>query len=183
MNYIGLSSVIVLAATLAAACTKKEGITLVRSEEYSSRECWFDQRGDFVAFLVLATEGRLAVPDFISTSCLVNGGYSSHGEATILHLGTIPMTDAYGKLQQAFPAFEVSSNTVTDQPLPSSSSRLYFFKARLRRVPSQSRTTIYAPTEILQLTDMNVSFLQLLDMSVEQREELLSEYTRVNRTR
>ena len=175
MNFKSPSSFIVLAAALIAACTKAEAeISLVRSDEYVSRACWFDSRGDFVAFLAFGRGGRIAVPDFVSTKCLVSG-HGSDGESIISHLGTIRMIDSYGSLQRVFPHVIISDNVRTDQPLPSSESRLYYVRMRLARVPGTPRA-VYAPRNILELTDMNMSFLHFLNLSREQRGRLLSEH-------
>lgn len=177
MNCKSRSSLSILAAALAVACTKSDDITLVRPEAYGSRACWFDQRGDFVAFLVLAKRDRVAAPHLISTNCLVNGGYPSNGVATILHLGTIRMADSYGSLQRAFPQIIISDNIRTDRPLPHPDSKLYYFRARLRTV-TYPHGVVYAPRNIVELADMNMSFEHFLDLSREQRERLLSEYNR-----
>lgn len=170
-------SAIVLAAMLVGAC-KEDGkkISLVRPETYASRACWFDQSGDFVAFLVLAREDRVAVPYLISINCLVSGGYSSNGEATLLHLDAIQMVDSYGSLQRAFPGVVISNNVRTDQPVPSSGSKLYYFRARFARVPDRY-ATVYAPRDVVELTDMNMHFERFLDLSRQERQRLLAQYS------
>lgn len=175
-NFRGPFSAILLAAALVGACGENGNkIALVRPEAYASRGCWFDQSGNFVAFLVLAQDDRVAVPYPISTNCLVNGGYSSNGEATLLHLDAIQMVDSYGNLQRAFPGVIISNNVRTDQPVPSSGSKLYYFRARFARVPDRY-ATVYAPRDILELTDMNMYFERFLALSREQRQRLLLEY-------
>jgi hypothetical protein len=175
-NRRGRSSAIALAMTMIVACTKgDEQIVLVRAETYESRGCWFDREGDFVAFLALARDDRLAVPHFISTKCLVNGDYDSDGEATIRNLGTISMVDSYRSLQRAFPTVIMSDNVRTDLPLPSSDSKLYYFRAELRTLP-RSYDTVYAPQNIVELTDMHMSFEHFLNLSREQRQRLLADY-------
>lgn len=174
-SWLSRSSIILFTGALIVACSNGgTELVAVSSETYDSRACWFDRQGDFVAFLALARDGQLAVPYFVSTNCLVRG-YTSYGEATLLHLGTIRMIDSHGSLQRAFPEVRLSGNVRTDLPLPSSDSKLYYFRAQLATVPSE-HIVIYAPRNITQLTDMNMQFERFLGLSREEREGLLNEY-------
>lgn len=165
---------IVLAVSLLAACTKSEDkIALVPSDKYDSRTCWFNPHGEIVAYLVLAQDGGVGVPYLISTNCMVSEGYSSYGEAVLHKLNTFLITNSYGTLQRAFPKVKISDNVRTDQPVPSSDSRIYYLRARLTEVAVPYKV-VYAPKHIAELTDMNMTFEHFLGLSKDQRETLLN---------
>lgn len=175
MNYQSRFRMTVLAVALTFAATKSDGkIVRVSREVYHSRTCWFDGRGDFSAFLVFARDGRVAVPYFISTRCVVSAGYSSDAVATIYHLNTIRMTDSYGILQRALPEVIISDNLRTDQSQPSSDSIVYYFRARFIKVGGRYRI-IYAPQNIIELTQINIPFERFLRLPMTGRERLASE--------
>jgi hypothetical protein len=176
MNYGSRSKAIILAAILAAACTRSVGeIRFVRAGSYDSRPCWFDRSGDFVAFLVFGRADRVAVPYPISTRCVVSAGYGSYGEATLLHMGAIGMADSYGTLQRALPDVIISDSVRTDQPFPSGDSIVYYFRARVTRVGLR-HLVAYAPQNITKLTETNMRFGPFLRLSRESRERLAREY-------
>jgi hypothetical protein len=167
---------LVLAASLLAACAKSEDeIALVPPDKYDQSACWFNARGEIVAFLVLAQDGQIGVPYLVSATCMVSGEYSSYGEAVLHKLNTIIMTDSYGSLQRAFPNVKISNNLRTDQPVPSSDDKMYYFRAHFAEV-SVPYKTVYAPKDIVELTDVNMTFVHFLGLSKEQREALLSNY-------
>jgi hypothetical protein len=180
MNWLSHSSVIVFAGLSVAACTRSEDeIALVRPEAYDSRVCWFDQRGDFAAFLVLARDDRMAVPYLVSAACLVTGDYSSQGEATLHVLNTIRLSDSYGSLQRAMPELDIVDNISSDLPLPSSDSKVYYMRARIVVVPNDYRT-VYAPRDVFQLSQLNLPFGTFLELSTNDRESLLIRYRSSN---
>lgn len=180
-SYVSHFSAIILATGLAAACAKGEErvsvdsvkeILLVSSEEYREKACWIHSDGSFQAFLVLARNGNYAVPDFVSVNCLIKGDYGSYGEATILHIGTIRMLDTNGKLQDKFPSLHIAGNVASDQPFPSGNSKVYYFKARLKRT-THPYQIVYAPHKIEMLIDINTSFVELLESTSAERKKLL----------
>lgn len=121
---------------------------------------------------MLAEGDKVAVPYLVSAKCLIDGEYSSYGEATLHHLNTIRLVDSYGRLQQAVRNLTISGNVVSDQPMPSSNSKVYFFKANLIQVPDTHRN-VYAPKRIISMTDTGNRFEEFLSFSEKEREELL----------
>jgi hypothetical protein len=162
-----------MATAFALACASNEDeVALVRPELYESKECWFDEGGNFVAFLILANEGRLAVPHLVSAKCIVNEGYSSYGESIILHMGTVHIDDRSGSLQRELPGMTISDSTVTDDPLPRSTDKVYYLRARVTRLPDAA-LFIYSSDRVIELRDTHISFEQFLGLSREDRETLL----------
>lgn len=162
----------VFAVMLVAACAQgSENNALVSSETYGSRICWFNKDGILEAFLVVAQEGRIAVPYLISAKCTVRENYSSYGEGVLHHLNAIRMIDLHGRLQQALPTLTLSDNTISDQPVPSSNSKIYYFRAKVRKVPDKYMV-IYTPVNIVQFTDMEMSFEAFLKLPMTERQNL-----------
>jgi hypothetical protein len=82
------------------------------------------------------------------------------------------MTDRDKQLQRAFPHLKIDGNTLTDQPLPSSKGRVYYFKARLRNDPHPYHK-VYTPRNIEKLDDVGMTFGEFLGLSRDARERLL----------
>lgn len=162
----------VFVAMLLAACMQdsKEN-TVVSSKQYGSSMCWINRDGDLSAFLVLAQEGRIAVPYPISAKCVVNGNYSSYGEGVLHHLNAVRIVDSYGTLQRALPTLKLSNSTISDQPVPYPHSKMYYFRVKIRNVPDKYMT-IYEPIHILELIDLKLSFEAFLNLSVAERQSL-----------
>jgi hypothetical protein len=160
-----------LVSAIAACAKREEGIRTVEPEAYASRPCWFNSGGDFTAFLVLAREGEVAVPYPVSGKCLVEAGHLSLGAATLLQLGKIELVDNHAVLQRAFPGTSMSTSVITDQPMPSSDSKVYYFRARVTAVRIASGIA-YAPEQILQLGDANITFERFLGLTAAERERL-----------
>jgi hypothetical protein len=180
LKYTSHISVIGLAAAIVAGChvgddkapsRRDEKSMLVSPDYYSKAACW-NHKGSFRAFLVLAKNGNYAVPDFVSVNCVVNDKSMDAAEAVIFHLGTILMLDSNGAIQGKFPSLRIGGNVASDQPLPSASSKVYYFEADLDRI-SHPYKTVYAPRKIKKLIDINTSFREFLMLSPVQREELL----------
>lgn len=163
---------IILALIIVSACAKRDNVSLVPSSAYGSTSCWLNERGEMVAFLVLAREGEIAVPYLISLRCLVDGTYSSDGEAVLHHLNTIRMLDLYGELQHSFTDVTLSDNLRSDQPVPSSNSIMYYFRAEVRRVRSKSKV-VYAPYKLMNLNRLGITFEQFLELPRDQRQSLM----------
>ena len=176
MNYRNHFKHAIWIAALISGCGQNiSEISLVQSEEYGSDKCWYDGNGDFAAFLILARADDFAVPYLVSARCLVEGTYSSYGEAIIHHLNEIRIVDSSDLLQHAFEEDVVLDNIRTDLPMPSSDSRLYSFRARLTTVPDPYRV-VYSPSNIIEMTEMNLTFERFLSLSKEERENLLAEF-------
>jgi len=60
---------------------------------------------------------------------------------------------------------------ITDQPMPSSVDRVYYFRARVTAVRLPNGTA-YAPEQILQLDDANITFERFLELTAAERERL-----------
>lgn len=172
MRCINRFRLIALGIALVSACAKRDSVALVPPSAYGSAPCWVDERGNLVAFLVLAQEGQVAVPYLISSKCLVDGTYSSDGEAVLHHLNTISLIDLDGSLHRAFPDVTLSDNLRSDQPVPSSDSSLYYFKSQVRRIQDSSKT-IYVPGKIVDLSLLKMSFEQFLDLPRDRRISLM----------
>lgn len=173
MNWRSRSSTALLAAMLVSSCAKQhESVRVVNSDAYGASACWYDRDGYFVAFLVLAEDSRVVVPYAVSTKCLVNGDYSSYGEAVLHHLNTILLVDSFQTLQSRLPGVIVSDNVRSDQPMPSSESPLFYFKAKLARVHNPYKM-VYAPQRIEAMKKTDVTFDKFLSMSLEQRKSFL----------
>lgn len=176
LKCVGLSNAILLAGLLTASCNQRdEKVMLVSAESYRSKECWVDRNGHWEAFLLLAREERTGVPYLISTKCLVTGNFTSHGEAILHSLNTIRLTDSYGTLQRALPGVNILGNIGSHRAQPDSSSKLYYFNADLVKVPDT--LPVYAPENIFQLNDINISFGQFLGLTKDERERLLQTKT------
>jgi hypothetical protein len=130
-----------------------------------------------VAFLVLAREGRIAVPYLISVRCLVDGAYSSDGEAVLHHLNTIRILDLKGNLQRSLPEIVLSDTLRSDQPVPSSNSMVYYINAQISQVKDPSKT-IYVPDRVVDLQSLGISFEQFLDLPRDQRKNLMTRLSR-----
>lgn len=146
-------------------------ISLVDEKGYASPACWIDQSREVVAYLVFARNEQLAIPYLISVKCVVEG-YNSYGEATLHMLNTIRVADDYGTLQRAFPNVTIADNVPSDQPLPSSDSKVYYIRMELAKSPG-SHVNVRAPNKIVKLSDTNVTFEIFLGLSKDQREQLL----------
>ena len=165
-----------LAWLLCVSCTNgQERIALVDSDDYGSRSCWFSERNEFISFLVIARDGQFAVPYMVSANCIISGEYSSFGEALIHHLTEIELTDSSAVLGRAFPELVVSDNIQTDLPLPSSDSKVYYFRGRLVAVSDRDRSR-YSIRSISELTDTQVTFEHFLSLSRDGRASLISLY-------
>lgn len=172
-NCINRSNVAALCAMLTLACSAKtDTIQLVTSEAYSSDKCWIGPNGEVSAFLVLAEDEGVGVPYLISARCMIKGEYTSQGEAILHHLNTIRLVDSRRMLQRFLPEVAISNNLLTDQPVPSSNSKLYYFTSSIERVPNSTKT-VYIPLKIHQLTNMNLSFESFLELSKDERVRLL----------
>lgn len=155
------------------SCTQaSEKDALVSTEIYGSRICWINQDGSLEAFLVLAQEGRTAVPYLISTKCTVKGDYSSYGEGILHHLNAVRMVDSHGSLQRALPTLIMSDSTISDQPVPYPNSKMYHLKAKVNRLPDKYMV-IYTPVSIMEFADMNMSFETFLELSRNERQNLV----------
>ena len=143
----------------------------VAPQAYASQLCWFDPGGELTSFLVLAREDSVAVPYLVSGRCLVEPGQRSLGAATLRQLGAVRMADDHGALRRAFPNASMSTSIITDQPLPSSDSRVYYFRARVTQIRIPSGPA-YAPEQILQLDDTNMTFERFLRLTAAERVRL-----------
>jgi len=163
---------ILLGAMFLAACAKYDGqIRLVAPAEYTSRECWYDASGKLMALLVIAEYEGEAVPYVVSSSCIADGNYSSYGVGILLHLNALRIDDSNGALKKVFPSLNIVGNVATDLPMPSSGSKVYYFKSNIEKIPFPSGNA-YAVTQIQSAADTGRSFDQLLGMSLKDRELL-----------
>jgi hypothetical protein len=152
-------------------CSRVSDVRVVTSEEYSSRACWIDANGYLSAFLAFADDTKYSIPYVMSASCLVGGDYASDGESILLNLGKGKMVEPTSALQQAFPNVVLVDPRLSDQPLPSSSSRVYFIQAGGKEVRDGLRS-IFKPTRVVQAEDTGVRFEKFLDLSRAARAEL-----------
>lgn len=172
MKCVSRSRMALIAAVLFAACaqeTKKN--TIVSAEMYKTRACWINHAGNLDAFLVLAEEGGIAVPYLISTKCEVSDNYSSYGEGVLHNLNAVRLVDMNKRLHNMLPQLEISDSTVSDQPKPSSHSKMYFFEARVNRI-QDNYMVIYTPTKIHNLTDLNIPFASFLGLTAGKRQNI-----------
>lgn len=180
MNSVGRSRIALAMAMLACACGREKaeinqaGINLVSSDRYDSDNCWFDHDQEFSSFLVISREDDVGIPYFISVNCLVDGEYSSNGEATLLHLKAIRMNDESGVLQRGFPGITIVGNVATDLPTPTSEAPVFYFRGHLRA--AGGTPTVYFPESITRLTDTGIPFERFLGLSREQRDRLAKTY-------
>jgi hypothetical protein len=163
--------VALLAPALAACAGSEDEVRTVAAEAYPSRPCWFEPGGEFSAFLVLASKDGRAIPYPISGKCIVEPGQRSLGLATLRQIGIVALIDRHGALQRAFPAVSISTSVNTDQEMPSPDTKLYFFRARVTNVRLPSGTA-YAPTQILQLVEVNMPFERFLELTAIERANL-----------
>jgi hypothetical protein len=176
MSWLSRSSALLLCVTLMMSCSvRHDEVRIVRSDEYNSGRCWINGHNEFQSFIAIAQEDDEGVPYAISSNCMVTAGYTSSGEATLHLLNTIRMIDTFGTIQRLIPNLNVSDNVRSDQPMPSSDSKIYFFRAHFTRIPDE-HSVIYAPRNVVELTDTGVSFEQFLDMAATDREHLLSRF-------
>lgn len=173
--------VIALTATLISGCNMGfdetptnfgEKMMSVSPESYSQSACWKHKDGSFRAFLVLGKNGNYAVPDFISVNCMIKEGPTNDAEATLLHVGTILMLDTNGLIQRRFPNFRIGGNVASDQPFPSASSDLYYFKADVDKV-NHPYKKVYSPSKIKTLINTHTSVGEFIHLSPKERERLL----------
>jgi hypothetical protein len=176
-----LFSALIIVAILPPACASRAEIDApAEGSDYGSRACWWNQRGEFEAFLVLARARRIAVPYFVSGRCSGSDSNHSYGQATILRLNTIRMIDRFGRLQSQFPRLQISDNVRTDLPAPSPEDRVFYFKARVVQLPAHYQAT-YAATEMIEVLDTHVSFSSFLTMPRSERDRLYNSYAQRSR--
>lgn len=174
MRCINRFKVLALAIIFVSACARRDSVALVPSNAYSSTPCWINEHGDLEAFLVLAREGRTAVPYLISVRCLVDGAYSSDGEAVLHHLNTIRILDLNRSLSHSLPGVVLSDNLRSDQPVPSSDSVMYYFSARVKQINNPSKT-IYVPDKVINIQDLGMTLERFLDLPRSQRKDLMKQ--------
>lgn len=162
-----------LAWIIAGCATHGEEFPTVDPTTYLSESCWFDSDGNFNAFLIIARADYTAVPWVISGKCLIEHNDDDEiglGVATLGQLGRVEVVDELGVLQRAF-GTRVNSEVVDHLPVPSSGSKVYYFRARVTPIPVGSGH-VYKPEEIVQLEDTNMVFEPFLRLSPAERKEL-----------
>lgn len=170
-----LSRVALLGFAL-TACTEPGGqdpdaeIPTVDASSYLTERCWFDHEGRFGAFVVLAQEDGLAVPWPISGRCLIEHDAGDLGLETVIEIGRVQLIDKNGVLQSAFGTF-VNNRAVNHLPGPSLVNRVFYLRARvtLAAIPG---SLVYAPEEMLELSDTNMTFGQFLALNPDERKAL-----------
>lgn len=174
MNYRNRFNTVLMTSILLMSCAARDkGMIPVESDLYSSNSCWFSNNGKFSALLVLADNKSTLVPYFISSKCFVKDNYSNYGESVLHHLNEIRMDDTYGNFSKAFPGKNVSTNAKSDQPMPSSMSKLYFFEAKVDKI-IDSPFTVYSPKQILLMENTGYHFEDFLGMTLEQRNDVIN---------
>jgi hypothetical protein len=172
MSSISRSSASALLAVLSSGCSVADDkVLLVDEKTYASETCWADQDGIVTGYLTFGRNGQLAVPYLVSANCMVKG-YSSYGEAVLHMLNTIRIADEYGTLKRAFPNIIISDNVLSDQPMPSSDSKMYYIRVHLSK-SNGSYSNVLAPNRILELSDVSITFESFLGLSKDDREQLL----------
>ncbi|MFL5552164.1 MAG: hypothetical protein ACJ770_05080 [Gemmatimonadaceae bacterium] len=181
MSYKSRSSVALLAAMMVFGCAKRhDHIILVDSKDYGSRFCWFDRSGGFAAFLVLAQNGRVVVPYPVSARCMVNGKYTSDAEAILHHLNAIRLVDSDRVLARKLPGTVVANNLKSEQSAPSPESKVYYTTAKLVKIRHYYEG-VYRLERIDSMEDTGISFGNFLEMSIDDREKLRNDKTRLRK--
>lgn len=176
MSYISLFSVAIFITFAVSGCVNaSDKLAQVSSEDYGASNCWLSDSQTLEAFLVLANEDRAVVPYLVSSKCLVNDNYSSEGEATLHHLNAVRLSDSRGTLRQALKLKMVSDNVSTDQPLPSSSSKVYYISGKVIQKTYLGVST-YTFTSIKNLSDSGISFEKFLGLTSTARQSLRDKY-------
>lgn len=177
MSFPSLFNLAILSSIFAVPCSQShKEIASVAPEEYNSSGCWFDATGELSAFLVLGNEDNVAVPYLISNKCLINGAYSSDGEAIIHHLNAVIILDDKGIMQNAFSQYNIVDATNSDLPTPASNDKVYYFRSIVQRIPSK-RVNTYVPVRILELSELDLEFEAFLRLSKEERVKLFQGLT------
>jgi len=168
------SHVIPIFMMLSACETRAHRVIVVDDVSYGARECWFDHNGNFSAFLVMAQDGGVVVPYPISSKCIIRvENHTSFG--TIFgSLNTIILTDSNEILHRRLPNFTFSSNIITDQPIPSEDSEIYFIRGIVstKTYPNLNRTT-YDISYISELNDMHFSFGEFISFTTRNRRSIM----------
>lgn len=176
MNYIGLFSAAIFFLSMFSGCAvDSEKLVQVSSEGYGTPQCWLSESQELEAFLVAASEDGVVVPYLISSRCLVSEDYTSQGEATLHHLNAVRVSDSRGTLRRALKVKAVVDNVSTDQPLPSSTSKVYYIRGHVNQQVYTSMT-VYNFTDIINLYDSNLSFERFLEFNGEGRQSLRDKY-------
>lgn len=157
---------------LLSSCAQNEMKT-VTSSTYSQPECWIDRDGYLATFLILAEDNKVIVPYAVSSKCWIRGDYANDGEAILHHLNTIRVVDTEGVLQSTLPQLTVSDTLRSDQPMPSSNSKIYYLKARVSRL-SDTKLIAYTITNVKEFNYLNIYFDRFLGLSKTEREQLVS---------
>ncbi|WP_395612472.1 hypothetical protein [Allosphingosinicella sp.] len=111
----------------------------------------------------------------ISGKCREEPGPRSLGLATARQIGIVHLVDRRAVLQRFFPGVVLADSTITDQEIPASTTKVYFVRARVARVPMPGGP-VYTAERILRLNDLNMTVEQFMEMTAGQREELWREY-------
>jgi len=173
---VGSLSRIALLGFALTACTGPGGqdpdaeIPTVDASSYLTERCWFDHEGRFGAFVVLAQKNDLAVPWPISGRCLIEHDAGDLGFATLSQIGRVELIDKNGVLQRSFGTF-VNNRTVNHLPGPSLVNRVFYLRARVTLVAVPG-SPVYAPEEMLELSDTNMTFEQFLALNADERKAL-----------
>lgn len=169
MNYRNRFRLAVLSLALLASCKDHaDSMRIVAPDAYAARSCWFDKSGNLTAFLVFGKRKLVAVPYVISSRCSIDESEGNYGVTTLLHLTTISLVDNYDKLHAKYPSLEFSNSLRSDQPIPSASSKIYYLRAKVKKM-NGPYGGIYAPIRIATLLDTNVNLLGLFEMSENER--------------
>jgi len=171
MNWLNRTS-LTLALAAIACCQGDDDFRTVAAKDYGSPACWTDSDGDFVSFLTFSNSGDTIIPYLISAKCLVQGGYSSDGESVLLNINTARVIEPTTSFEQAFPHKKLASPTPSDQPLPSSASKIYYIKAR-GGYRMDGKRTHFQPSAVVRLRDMGMHFDHFLGLSREGRADFL----------
>src|SRR3954466_10630109 len=163
VNWLSRTSLTLILAA-AAGCHNSDNFRIVSAQGYKSPVCWTDSEGDFASLLTFSDNGASVVPYLISAKCLIDGEYSNDGESILLNINTVRVIEPSRAFQHAFPDKALSNPTRSDQPLPSSASKIYYIKAR-GGYKKDGQRVIFQPAVVVRVRDMGMTFDRFLGLS------------------
>lgn len=169
MKCANLSKILVVSLAV-FGCTGS-GMVGVSRHKYSEDLCWFGRNSRTEAFLVFGGGPDRYVPYLISSKCYVIDKGQSIGVSTVTHLGEVAILDRNGVLQKMYPNMKIVSGISSDEPTPSSDSKVYYIQISGGTYYLNGRRVV-VPGDII-VRDIAVTFGAFLGLSRDRRIALL----------
>lgn len=151
-----LAASIIFCSTLLSGCDANIASRTVSGAEYvRQNECWFEDNGDFTAFVILSPDQNGYRPTFVSKRCQISG--ASKGAEYLLNLPAFQVTGDEGlAMRKKLIDRPILNNLENHGAYFSDDARVFDISATLRRSESGQAYDIQDIQELKLRDDLTV---------------------------